>query len=318
MVDLSCIIAGVRFSSCLMNAAGARCVTQAELEGLGRSRSGAIVTKSMTLEARQGNPEPRYVPFTLGSASGRIPTGSINSMGLPNLGYRAYAGLIPDLRRFGKPVIASVAGFREDDFVEIATLIDKSRPDLVEVNLSCPNIPGEPQIGYDADASERLLKRVRAVVSIPMGVKLPPYFDPAHQDKMARVIQTVQVDFLSLINSVGNGLVVDPDRESVVIKPKGGFGGLGGSMIKPVALANVRAFWKLFEGRLPIIGVGGVMNGTDAFEHLLCGASAVQIGTALVEDSFQVFDRIEKELAGVLEKKGYTSAVSCRGKLKEL
>ena len=89
-------------------------------------------------------------------------------------------------------------------------------------------------------------------------------------------------------------------------------------MIKPVALANVRAFWKLFEGRLPIIGVGGVVNGTDAFEHLLCGASAVQIGTALVEEGFEVFDRVEKELAAVLEKKGYRSGVSCRGKLKEL
>jgi dihydroorotate dehydrogenase (fumarate) len=202
--------------------------------------------------------------------------------------------------------------------VEIATLINKSRPDLIEVNLSCPNIPGEPQIGYDAEASERLLRRVRSVVSVPMGVKLPPYFDPAHQDKMARVIRGVQVDFLSLINSVGNGLVVDPERESVVIKPKGGFGGLGGLMIKPVALANVRAFWKLFQGRLPIIGVGGVMNGTDAFEHFLCGASAVQIGTALVEEGCEVFDRLEKELGDVLEKKGYRSATSCCGKLKEL
>jgi dihydroorotate dehydrogenase (fumarate) len=318
MRDLSTTIAGVRFPSCLMNAAGARCVTRAELEGLGRSRSGAIVTKSMTVEPRQGNPEPRYSSFALGAGAATIPSGSINSMGLPNLGYVAYAGMIPELRAFAKPVIASVAGFREQDFVEIATLINKSRPDLIEVNLSCPNIPGEPQIGYDAEASERLLKRVRAVVSVPMGVKLPPYFDPAHQEKMARVLQAVHVDFLSLINSVGNGLVVDPERESVVIKPKGGFGGLGGSMIKPVALANVRAFWKLFQGRLPIIGVGGVMNGTDAFEHLLCGASAVQIGTALVEQGFEVFARLEKELGDVLEKKGYASPGACCGKLQEL
>jgi dihydroorotate dehydrogenase (fumarate) len=318
MRDLSTTIAGVRFPSCLMNAAGARCVTREELEGLGRSRSGAIVTKSMTVEPRQGNPEPRYSSFSLGAVAARIPSGSINSMGLPNLGYVAYAKMIPELRAFDKPVIASVAGFCEQDFVEIATLIDKSQPDLIEVNLSCPNIPGEPQIGYDAEASERLLKRVRAVVSVPMGVKLPPYFDPAHQEKMARVLQTVHVDFLSLINSVGNGLVVDPERESVVIRPKGGFGGLGGSMIKPVALANVRAFWKLFQGRLPIIGVGGVMNGTDAFEHLLCGASAVQIGTALVEEGFEVFARLEKELGAVLEKKGYASPAACCGKLQEL
>jgi dihydroorotate dehydrogenase (fumarate) len=239
-------------------------------------------------------------------------------MGLPNLGYAAYAKLIPGLREFGKPVIASVAGLCEADFVKIARAINESRPDLIEVNLSCPNIPGKPQIGYDAEDSERLLEQVRRVITVPMGVKLPPYFDPAHHEKMARVIERVGVEFLSLINSVGNGLVVDPERESVVIKPKGGFGGLGGAMIKPVALANVRAFWKLFEGRIPIIGVGGVVTGTDAFEHLLCGASAVQIGTVLVEEGLGVFERLAKELSSVLTRKGYASPAACRGQLKEL
>ncbi len=308
-MDLSVTIAGVRFPSCFMNAAGARCVTQEELEALGRSRAGAIVTKSMTLEPRQGNPEPRYYGF---------PSGSINSMGLPNLGYQAYARIIPDLKRFQKPVIASVAGLCEEDFITIAAVIDACRPDLVEVNLSCPNIPGKPQIGYDAEASERLLKRVRKIITVPMGVKLPPYFDPAHHEAMARVLERIGVDFLSLINSVGNGLVVDPEKETVVIKPKGGFGGLGGTLIKPVALANVRAFWKLFGGRLPIIGTGGVVGGVDAFEHLLCGASAVQVGTVLVEEGLGVFERLEGELAAVLARKGYGSPAACRGRLKEL
>jgi dihydroorotate dehydrogenase (fumarate) len=111
---------------------------------------------------------------------------------------------------------------------------------------------------------------------------------------------------------------VDPERETVVIKPKGGFGGLGGTLIKPVALANVRAFWKQFKGRLPIIGTGGVVSGTDIFEHLLCGATAVQIGTVLVEEGLGVFGRLQKELATVLEKKGYASPAACIGKLKEL
>jgi dihydroorotate dehydrogenase (fumarate) len=308
-MDLSVTIAGVRFPTCMMNAAGALCVTREELEALGRSRAGAIVTKSMTIESRQGNPEPRYYGF---------PGGSINSMGLPNLGYRAYAALIPELKKFGKPVVASVAGLCEDDFVTIAAAINASAPDLIEVNLSCPNIPGKPQIGYDLEASERLMKRVRKLISVPMGVKLPPYFDPAHHEQTAKVIERVGVDFLSLINSVGNGLVVDPERETAVIKPKGGFGGLGGPLIKPVALANVRAFWKLFKGRLPIIGTGGVVSGSDVFEHLLCGATAVQIGTVLVEEGLGVFDRLQKELAAVLEKKGYQSPAACVGKLKEL
>jgi dihydroorotate dehydrogenase (fumarate) len=308
-MDLTVNIAGVKFPSCFMNASGALCVTREELWTLGRSHAGAVVTKSMTVESRQGNPLPRYVGF---------PGGSINSMGLPNLGYRAYAELIPELKQFGKPVIASIAGLCEDDFPTIAQVINEAKPDLIEVNLSCPNIPGKPQIGYDAEASERLIKRVRKVITVPMGVKLPPYFDPAHHTLMGDAIGRCGVDFLNLINSVGNGLVVDPETESVVIKPKGGFGGLGGTIIKPVALANVRAFWKYFNGTMPIIGTGGVSNGVDAFEHILCGASAVQVGTVLVEEGAQVFTRLEQELSACLEKKGYKSVLECRGKLKEL
>lgn len=309
MIDLSTTIAGVTFPSCFMNASGALCVTRDELEALGKSGTGAIVTKSMTIESRQGNPAPRYYGFS---------GGSINSMGLPNLGYKAYAELISDLRRFGKPVIASVAGLGEDDFPTIAEAINAVQPDLIEVNLSCPNIPGKPQIGYDPETSERVLKKVRRLITVPMGVKLPPYFDPAHHEAMGKVIGRCGVDFLNMINSVGNGLVVDPERETVVIKPKGGFGGLGGRLIKPVALANVRAFYKFFDGKIPIIGTGGIVEGIDVFEHFLCGASAVQIGTVLVEEGLDVFGRLEAELTAVLTRKGYRSVLECRGRLKEL
>ena len=309
MTDLSTTIAGVRFPSCFMNAAGALCVTREELVALGRSGSGAIVTKSMTVEPRQGNPEPRYHGF---------PGGSINSMGLPNLGYKAYAELIPDLKRFGKPVIASVAGLCEDDFPTIAAVINSAQPDLIEVNLSCPNIPGKPQIGYDPETSERVIKRVRRLITVPMGLKLPPYFDPAHHEVMGKVIGRHGVDFLNMINSVGNGLVVDPEREAVVIKPKGGFGGLGGRIIKPVALANVRAFYKLFQGKIPIVGTGGIVDGVDAFEHVLCGASAVQIGTVLVEEGLGAFERLNNELTVLLGRKGYRSLADCLGTVKEL
>ncbi|MGZ8374636.1 MAG: dihydroorotate oxidase [Nitrospira sp.] len=308
-MDLSTTIAGVTFPSCFMNASGALCVTRDELEALGKSGAGAIVTKSMTIESRQGNPTPRYYGF---------PGGSINSMGLPNLGYRAYAELIPLLKRFEKPVIASVAGLGEEDFPTIAEAINAAKPDLIEVNLSCPNIPGKPQIGYDPETSERVLKKVRPLIMVPMGVKLPPYFDPAHHEAMGKVLGRCGVDFLNMINSVGNGLVVDPEREAVVIKPKGGFGGLGGRLIKPVALANVRAFYKLFDGKMPIIGTGGIAEGMDVFEHFLCGASAVQIGTVLVEEGLDVFGRLEAELTAVLRRKGYQSIVECQGRLKEL
>jgi dihydroorotate dehydrogenase (fumarate) len=151
-----------------------------------------------------------------------------------------------------------------------------------------------------------------------MGVKLPPYFDPAHHHAMGTMLGRCGVDFLNLINSVGNGLVVDPERETVVIKPKGGFGGLGGRLIKPVALANVRAFYKFFGEKMPIIGTGGIIDGSDVFEHILCGASAVQVGTVLVEEGLEVFPRLEAELGAVLARQGYRSIQDCRGRLKEL
>ncbi|MGB0910538.1 MAG: dihydroorotate oxidase [Nitrospirales bacterium] len=308
-MDLSTTIAGVYFPTCLMNASGARCVTQEDLEQLGESRAGAIVTKSMTPLARSGNPEPRYVSFD---------GGSINSMGLPNLGYPAYATLIPNLRDYKKPIVASIAGLQPADFLDAVKAINEAKPDLLEVNLSCPNIPGKPQIGYDFQASEELLLKVRDIAAVPFGVKLPPYFDPVHHEAMADVLARVGVSFITVINSVGNGLVVNAETETVVIKPKGGFGGIGGRMIKPVALANVRAFWKLLGDTVQIIGTGGVESGQDVFEHLLCGASAVQIGTVLVDEQVQVFGRLEQELTEWLRKKGYDSVAACRGKLKEL
>ena len=301
-------IAGITFPTCIMNAAGARCVTAEELEAIGNSRSGAIVTKSMTLNARDGNPTPRYVTF---------PHGSINSMGLPNLGYQAYVDLIPRLKEFKKPVIASIAGFSPAEFLDIATAIDAVKPDLMEINLSCPNIEGHPQIAYDFETAEQLLTRIRNVVNRPMGAKLPPYFDPAHHDHMATILKRCGVNFISVINSIGNGLVINPETDAVIIKPKGGFGGLGGAIIKPVALANVRAFALRFQGHIPIIGVGGIETGQDIYEHLLAGASAVQIGTAFVEEGPQVFVRLEQELTTIVERKGLRSATEAVGKLKE-
>ena len=210
----------------------------------------------MTPLERRGNPEPRYVAFD---------GGSINSMGLPNLGYPAYAKLIPELRRYGKPIVASIAGLQPTDFLEAVKAINEARPDLMEINLSCPNIPGKPQIGYDFQASEELLLKVRDLATPPIGVKLPPYFDPVHHQAMAEVLIRVGVSFVTLINSVGNGLVVDPDTESVVIKPKGGFGGLGGRIIKPVALANVRGILETLRGQCGYYWDGRSRDGTGYF-----------------------------------------------------
>lgn len=304
-------IAGVTLPSAVFNAAGPKDVTFDELKVLAESGSGAVVIKTCTLDPREGNEEPRYCD---------VPLGSINSMGLPNLGLKAYIEMMPKLKELTKkPIVASLAGMKPDDFPVLTKAFQESEVDLIELNFSCPNLKGKPQIGYDFEMTERLLKDLFALGGKkPMGIKLPPYFDPAHWDSAAAVFKKFPIAFLTCINSVGNTLIVDPETEKPLIRPKGGFGGLGGEYIKPVALANVRAFSQLLGDRMQIIGVGGIKTGMDAFEFILCGADAVQIGTQFMQEGPGCFERIDRELAGILERKGYANIAAAKGKLKPL
>lgn len=303
-------IAGVQLPSYVFNASGPKDVTLEELRAIGKSGSAAIVMKSCTMEARQGNEEPRYKDLSLGS---------INSMGLPNLGYREYVKIASMLKKESrKPVIASLAGMQPSDAPVLVDAFMASDVDIIELNLSCPNLKGKPQIAYDFDMTDKILADVTKKLKKPLGIKLPPYFDPVHWETVAGIIKKYPVSFLVCVNSVGNALVIDPETESPVIKPKGGFGGLGGEYIKPTALANVRAFSQLLGDKMSIIGVGGISTGMDAFEFLLCGADAVQVGTVFMKEGAGCFERIDRELADILKKKGYKSVAEVKGKLKIL
>ena len=259
-------IAGFHFDNCLMNAAGVACMTVAELEEVRNSSAGSFVTKTATLDFRAGNPEPRYRD---------VPLGSINSMGLPNQGIDYYLDYLLELQNKvpGRTFFLSLVGMSPD---ETHTLLKKVQQSgfngLTELNLSCPNVPGKPQIAYDFD--------------------------------------------VNCVNSIGNGLYIED--ETVVIRPKNGFGGIGGAYIKPTALANVHAFYCRLKPEIQIIGTGGVTSGRDAFEHILCGASMVQIGTALHQEGVAAFDRIGAELKAIMAEKGYGSLDDFRGKLKYL
>jgi len=308
--SLATEIGGIALPVCLYNASGPLCTTREELDELGRSDAGAILSKSATLEKRAGNPEPRYF---------ETPWGSINSMGLPNEGYQYYLDYAARVASFRKPYLVSVSGMCFDDNVAIIKAVS-ARDHIagVELNLSCPNLPGKPQTGYDFEQSRVLLDRVFELATCPVGIKLPPYFDLPHFEMMAAVLNDFPVAFVTCVNSIGNGLVVDPDNEVVVIKPKSGFGGIGGDFIKPTALANVRQFYTLLRKDIAIVGCGGVKSGIDAFEHILCGASAVQVGTQLMREGVGCFARIAEELAAVMEEKGYQNLEQFRGKLKTL
>ncbi|HBL2307380.1 TPA: dihydroorotate oxidase [Enterococcus faecium] len=302
------------FANPLMNASGVHCMTTQELDELAHSEAGAFITKSCTINERKGNPEPRYFD---------VPLGSINSMGLPNLGFSYYLEYALAYEKVqenqNQPLFFSIAGMSVQENLEMLEKIEKSGFNgITELNLSCPNVPGKPQLAYDFKATYETLKEVFSIFSKPLGIKLPPYFDFAHFDQMADILNQFPLTYVNAINSVGNGLYIDTEQEAVVIKPKEGFGGIGGEYIKPTALANVRAFYTRLKPEIQIIGTGGIRTGQDAFEHLLCGASMLQIGTELHKEGPEIFSRIIKELTQIMSEKGYTSIDEFKGKLRTI
>ncbi|MGY3725498.1 dihydroorotate oxidase B, catalytic subunit [Granulicatella balaenopterae] len=309
MVLLNTTIAGYEFDNCLMNAAGVCCYDHEELTMVDQSSAGTFVTKSATKTSREGNPLPRYQA---------VPLGSINSMGLPNLGLDYYLDYVRQLeKQTKKTYFLSMTGLSKEETLEMLKQVELSDfKGMVELNLSCPNVPGKPQLAYDLPTTENLLTEVFAFFTKPLGVKLPPYFDIAHFDAAAEVYNKFPLAFVNCVNSIGNGLIIND--ETVVIKPKNGFGGIGGDYIKPTALANVHAFYQRLKPSIKIIGTGGVKTGRDVFEHILCGASMVQVGTALEKEGVEIFARLSQELTEIMQEKGYQTIEDFRGKLQYL
>jgi len=310
MTALTTSFLGRQHATPLLNASGVWCSTATELDALVAAGAGGVVTKSCTLAPRAGNPEPRYVATRLGS---------INSMGLPNEGFAYYLDWAAAHADGPTPILLSVAGLTVADNLAILAAVRAAGLRVpVELNLSCPNVPGKPQLAYDLDALDATLAAVTAEHDLPFGLKLPPYFDLVHFDEAAAVLNTYPlVAFLTCINSIGNGLVIDVETESVVIRPKDGFGGIGGDYVLPTALANVNAFHRRCPDK-QIVGCGGVSTGEHVFAHLLAGASLVQVGTALHREGPGLLPRLADELAALLRRKGYTTVDEVRGRLRTL
>lgn len=308
--NISTKIAGHKLETCIFNASGPADEKLPELEIIAQTKSSAITMKSCTIEPREGNPLPRYAD---------LPYGSINSMGLPNMGYKEYVRFAKILKKkYKKPIIASICGMTLDDDLIMFRAFNNSDVDVIEFNPGSPNTIGKPIVGYDVEEMDRLLDAVSQVSKKPFGIKLPPYFDLVHFDQIAEVIKKYPVKFVTCVNSIGNGLVINPYTEKPIIKPKGGLGGIGGGYIKYTTLANVRRFYELFEDKLQVIGVGGVYSGIDAFELILAGASGVQIGSAYLQKGPSIFERVQNELKDFMELKGYKKLSDFRGKLKSL
>ncbi|WP_185852255.1 dihydroorotate oxidase [Blattabacterium cuenoti] len=307
-IDISANISGIQLPLCMMNASGVLCSTDQELSNLLNSSSGGVVTKSCTYKPRKGNVLPRYFEWNIGS---------INSMGLPNLGINFYLNFL-ERKNINKPIFLSISGLSsEENYFLIQKANQSSKVTAIELNLSCPNLlEKEDMLGYDFYKISSFIENIFKFNKKPLGIKLPPYFQDAHIKNIAFILNQFPIFFVTCINSLPNGLFIDTNKESVVIRPKKGFGGIGGSIIKPFALANIHKFYTYLRKDISIIGCGGISSGEDIFEHILCGASAVQIGTQFMKEGISVFERLKKELTFVLEKKNYSSINSFKGRLK--
>jgi dihydroorotate dehydrogenase (fumarate) len=225
-----------------------------------------------------------------------------------------------------KPYIVSLSGLSLEDNMEMLDRIYSSPENIsaIELNLACPNIPGKPVIAYDFEQMEKVLNAITShpkYATIPLGVKVAPYFDGPHFAQCTDLICKYPVRYIVCINTVGNGLFVDAENECEAIAPRNGLGGLSGGFVKHTALANVRSVYRLLQERgkaaeIDVVGVGGVHCGRDAFELILCGARAVQIGTCHWTEGPGCFCRIAAELEGIMAAKGYATVEQFRGALK--
>ena len=254
------------------------------------NKLGGIITKTVTLEPREGNPPPRLV---------ETPAGLLNAIGLENPGIDVFLKeKLPFLSQFEAALIVNIAGEKEEDYLTLAErLNEKERIDALEINISCPNVKKKGLIfGTDPRQTFSLVKKLREVTNIPLIIKLTP--NVTDISEIAQAAQEAGAEALSLINTIV-GMSIDVETR----RPKLGniTGGLSGPAIRPIAVRMVRDTFQKVD--LPIIGMGGITCSEDALEFILAGASAVAIGTANFIDSSTAL-RIIEGIKEYMQRKG--------------
>lgn len=266
-ISLSVDIAGIKMKNPVMVASGTFGYGEEYCGFFNLSELGAIVTKSITLRPRQGNRPPRIT---------ETPSGMLNAIGLQNVGLDIFVSeKMPFLRSLGIPIIVSISGEDETEYIELAERLSQvSEISALEVNISCPNVAkGGLQFGSNSQMTYDLVKSLRCATELPLIVKLSP--NVTDITEIARSAESAGADALSLINTI-LGMSVDVKSR----KPALGniTGGLSGPAIRPIA---VRMVWQVFNVvKIPLIGMGGIMTSNDALEFIIAGATAVSIGTA--------------------------------------
>ena len=301
MNPLAVSIAGVELKNPVITASGTF--------GFGREYSnfyplaklGGIATKGLTLKPRSGNPPPRIA---------ETPSGILNSVGLQNPGMEEFLREeLPWLCKQGTAIIANIAGSSIGDYCEMARILSDAPVDLIELNISCPNVKeGGVAFGTRCDSVEAITAAVRKSCKKPLMVKLSP--NVADIGEIAAAAEAAGADAISLINTL-TGMRIDLKTRRPVLHNN--TGGLSGPAVFPVA---VRMVWQAASRvKIPVVGLGGIETWQDAAEMMLAGACAVQVGTALFADPYAPV-RIAEGLENFCRREGIASIREIVGQVK--
>ena len=303
--DLSVTLCGARLPNPTVLASGILGLSQEILGRLARSGCGAVTTKSCSLQPRTGYHNPVIVDWGYGL---------INAVGLSNPGVEVMAEEIRLARQrlapLGAPIIASIFANTIYDFGVVARYISEAQPDLIEVNISCPNLDArfEQMFATSPYVAAQVTRRVKENTKIPVIVKLSPNVEDIA--KVAREVEAAGADAITAVNSLGPGLLLDIETGRPVLANR--WGGVSGPAIRPIAVKCVRDVCKAVK--IPVIGTGGVTDARDAVEMILVGAMAVGIGSAVNYRGMGVFGEVAAGVAEYMRRHGYARLQDFRGK----
>jgi dihydroorotate dehydrogenase (NAD+) catalytic subunit len=285
-------LCGTRLRNPTMLASGVMGETGDSLRRVAEAGAGAVVTKSIGLEPRQGYPNPTLV---------ELDDGYINAMGLPGPGIHAFGEEMPIALKGGIPIVGSLFAAIPEDFVTLAVRMQEYGVSAIELNLSCPHAKGYGmEVGVDPDAVANIVRQVKAAIDIPLWSKLTP--NTHRLLDVARAVEGAGGDAIVAVNTVKAMAISVEARRPVLFNRTGG---LSGPAIKAVGL---RCVYELYEAvDIPIIGVGGAETLRDVLEYLMAGAKAVQIGSGVGRKGLGVFRTVCVGLLEYLEENGLTS-----------
>ncbi|MGC8838003.1 MAG: dihydroorotate dehydrogenase [Anaerolineae bacterium] len=302
--DLTVDLCGIRLRNPLVLASGVLGTEPGILQRVGMAGAGAVTSKSCSLLPRRGHPNPTVLDWG---------PGLINAVGLANPGVEEEVRILREARERlageGVALFASIVAGTVEEFAEVARRISEAEPDLIEVNISCPNVISEfgELFAHRPESAAAVTRAVKEATDIPISVKLSP--NVADIVSIAQAVAEAGADAITAINTVGPGMVIDVESGRPFLSNREG--GISGPAIRPVA---VRCVYRIAQAvDVPVIGTGGVMRGRDVVEMVMAGATAVGVGSAVYWRGPEVFGELLAELREFLVSHGYGSLAEIRG-----